>query len=162
MVDFLPTKASVCLTEVFYLKGIYSDIKSLFVLRCPHFYVRQFNRKDFSGKAFVNGVSFRSGRCPFQSGLTLLQFQHRVQWFGYKSSFPTDKMAFKNTSKLEKHNSVFCRKTAVCIRDQLLDFSVPELVLSQSTFSIVPEVLQNCTGFTCAAQQVWQSANFLQ
>ena len=28
-----------------------------------------------------------------------------------------------------------CRKTAVCIGDQLLDFSVPELVPSQSTFS---------------------------
>ena len=28
------------------------------------------------------------------------------------------------------------------------DFSVPELVRSQSTFSTDPEVLQNCTGFT--------------
>ena len=41
-----------------------------------------------------------------------------------------------------------CRKTAVCNGDQLLDFSVPELVRSQSTFSTDPEVLQNCTGFT--------------
>ena len=41
-----------------------------------------------------------------------------------------------------------CRKTAVCSGDQLLDFSVPELVLSQSTFSTYPEVLQNCTGFS--------------
>ena len=30
----------------------------------------------------------------------------------------------------------------------LLDFSVPELVGSQSTFSTDPEALQNCAGFT--------------
>ena len=30
----------------------------------------------------------------------------------------------------------------------LLDFSVPELVRSQSTFSTDPEVFQNCAGFT--------------
>ena len=42
----------------------------------------------------------------------------------------------------------YCRKTAVCVGDQLLDFSVPELVRSQSTFSNDLEVLQNCTGFT--------------
>ena len=41
-----------------------------------------------------------------------------------------------------------CRKTAVCIGDQFLDFSVPELDGSQSTFSTDPEILQNCTGFT--------------
>ena len=41
-----------------------------------------------------------------------------------------------------------CRKTAVCNGDQLVDFSVPELVQSQSTFRTDPEVLQNCTGFT--------------
>ena len=41
-----------------------------------------------------------------------------------------------------------CRKTAVCNGDQLLDFSVPELVLSQSTLSTDLEVLQNCAGFT--------------
>ena len=41
-----------------------------------------------------------------------------------------------------------CRKTAVCNRDQLLDFSVWQLVGSQSTFSTDPEVLQNCAGFT--------------
>ena len=41
-----------------------------------------------------------------------------------------------------------CRKTAVCIRDQLLNFSLPELVRSQSTFSPDPEVLQNSAGFT--------------
>ena len=41
-----------------------------------------------------------------------------------------------------------CRKTAVCNGDQLLEFSVPELVRSQSTFSTDPEVLQNCAGFT--------------
>ena len=40
-----------------------------------------------------------------------------------------------------------CRKTAVFIGDQLLIFSVPELVRSQSTFSTDPEVLQNCAGF---------------
>ena len=34
------------------------------------------------------------------------------------------------------------------IGDQLLDFSVPELVRSQSTFSTDSEVLQNCAGFT--------------
>ena len=44
--------------------------------------------------------------------------------------------------------SYCCRKTAVCNGDQLLDFSVPELVWSLSTFSTDPEVLQNCTGFT--------------
>ena len=37
--------------------------------------------------------------------------------------------------------------TAVCDGDQLLDFSVPELVRSQPTFSTDPEVLQNCAGF---------------
>ena len=36
----------------------------------------------------------------------------------------------------------------VCIGDQLLDFSLPELVRSQSTFSTYLEVLQNRTGFT--------------
>ena len=41
-----------------------------------------------------------------------------------------------------------CRKTAVCIGNQLLDFFVPELVRSQSTFGTDPEVLQNCAGFT--------------
>ena len=41
-----------------------------------------------------------------------------------------------------------CRKKAVCNGDQLLDFSVPELVWSQSTLSTDPEVLQNCAGFT--------------
>ena len=41
-----------------------------------------------------------------------------------------------------------CPKTAVCNGDQLLDFSVPELVRSQSTFSTDPEVLQNFAGFT--------------
>ena len=30
----------------------------------------------------------------------------------------------------------------------MLDFSVPELVRSQSTFSTDPEVLENCAGFT--------------
>ena len=40
------------------------------------------------------------------------------------------------------------RKTAVCNNgDQFLDFSVPELVRSLSTFSTDPEVLQNCVGF---------------
>ena len=41
-----------------------------------------------------------------------------------------------------------CPKTPVCNGDQLLDFSVPELVRSQSTSSTDPEVLQNCAGFT--------------
>ena len=39
-------------------------------------------------------------------------------------------------------------KTAVCTGDKLLDFSVLELIRSQSTFSACPEVLQNCAGFT--------------
>ena len=43
--------------------------------------------------------------------------------------------------------SYCCRKTAVCIGDQLLDFSVPELGQIQSAFSINPEVLQNSAGF---------------
>ena len=38
-----------------------------------------------------------------------------------------------------------CRKTAVCNGNQLLDYSVPELVLSQSMLSTDPEVLQNCS-----------------
>ena len=41
-----------------------------------------------------------------------------------------------------------CRKRAVCNGDQLLNFSVPELVRSQSALSTDPEVLQNCPGFT--------------
>ena len=41
-----------------------------------------------------------------------------------------------------------CRKTVVCNEDQLFDFSVPELVWSQSTFCTDPEVHQNCAGFT--------------
>ena len=41
-----------------------------------------------------------------------------------------------------------CCKTAVCIGDQLLDFYVPELVRSQSTFGTDLEVLQNCADFT--------------
>ena len=45
-------------------------------------------------------------------------------------------------------NVYCCRETAVCNGDQLLDFSVLELVLSQSTFSTDPEVLQNCASFT--------------
>ena len=40
------------------------------------------------------------------------------------------------------------RKTAVCNGDQLLDFSVLELVRSQSTFSPDLEVLQHCACFT--------------
>ena len=41
-----------------------------------------------------------------------------------------------------------CRKTAVCNGDQLLDFSVPELVRIPSRFSTDPEVIENCAGFT--------------
>ena len=48
----------------------------------------------------------------------------------------------------DKNKSICCRKTALRIGDQLLDFSVPELVPSQSTFSTDPEVLHNCTGST--------------
>ena len=44
-----------------------------------------------------------------------------------------------------------CRKTAVCNGDQLLDFSLPELVRSQSKLSTDPKVLQNCTGFTLSS-----------
>ena len=47
-----------------------------------------------------------------------------------------------------------CRKTAVCIGDQLLDFSAPELVRSQSTFSTDPGVLQNCAGSTLCSSTV--------
>ena len=54
-------------------------------------------------------------------------------------------MLIVNKSK-DAHNC--CRKTAVFIGDQLFDFFVPEVVRSQSTFSTVPEVLQNCAGFT--------------
>ena len=59
-----------------------------------------------------------------------------------------------------------CRKTAVSIWDQVLNFSIQELVRSQSTSSTDPEVLQNWTAFIqfcslCAAQQVKQSANFV-
>ena len=54
--------------------------------------------------------------------------------------------------KIEKDNCILysycCSKTAVCNEDQLLDFSVPKLVRSQSTFGTDPEVLQNCAGFT--------------
>ena len=56
---------------------------------------------------------------------------------------------------VRKYHSIFrtdlqllLSKTAVCIGDQLLDFSVAELVQSQSTFSTFPEVLQICPGFT--------------
>ena len=45
-------------------------------------------------------------------------------------------------------NNNCCRKTAVFNGDQLLNFSVPELVRSQSTFSTDPEVLQSCASFT--------------
>ena len=38
--------------------------------------------------------------------------------------------------------------------DQMLDFSVLELVRSQSKFSIDPEVLQNCAGFTLCSSAV--------
>ena len=38
----------------------------------------------------------------------------------------------------QSQKSNCCRKTALCIGDQLLDFSVPELVRSQSTFSTDP------------------------
>ena len=41
-----------------------------------------------------------------------------------------------------------CRKTAICNMDQLLNFSVPELVRSHSTFGTDSEVLQNCAAFT--------------
>ena len=46
-----------------------------------------------------------------------------------------------------------CRKTAVCNGDQLLDFSVAELVQSQSTFGTDSKVLQNCAASTlcCSA-----------
>ena len=50
--------------------------------------------------------------------------------------------------KIKSIRRNWCRKTAVCNGDQLPDFSVPELVRSQSTFSTDPEVLQNCAGFT--------------
>ena len=41
-----------------------------------------------------------------------------------------------------------CRKATVCNGHQWLDFSVPELVRSQSTCSTYPEVLQKCASFT--------------
>ena len=43
---------------------------------------------------------------------------------------------------------LYCLETAVCNRDQLLDFFLQELVRSQSTFITDPEVLQKCAGFT--------------
>ena len=46
------------------------------------------------------------------------------------------------------NQDICCRMVAVCNGDQLLDFSVPELVQSQSAFSTDPEILQNCEGFT--------------
>ena len=46
------------------------------------------------------------------------------------------------------HLRYCCRKTTVFNEDQLLDFSVLELVRSQSAFSTDPEILQNCAGFT--------------
>ena len=63
------------------------------------------------------------------------------------------KMLFKGSSyKMPKVKNYFlvncCRKTSVCIGDQLLDFSVPGLVRSQSTLRTDPEVVQNCAGFT--------------
>ena len=74
----------------------------------------------------------------------------------------------KNNNRPLKQDYCY-RKTAVCNGDQLLDFSVPELVRSQSTFSTDPEVLQNCASFTfcsstglavsdCAAVWVWHHA----
>ena len=48
---------------------------------------------------------------------------------------------------IEFDKNYCCRKTSVCNGDQLLDFSVPEPVWSQSTFNTDPEVLQNCAGF---------------
>ena len=53
------------------------------------------------------------------------------------------------TMKLCTVIAYYCyRKTAVCNRNQLLDFSVPEPVRSQSSLSNDLKVLQNCTGFT--------------
>ena len=54
----------------------------------------------------------------------------------------------KNTMNSIKSKNYCCRKTAVCDGDQLLDFFVPELVRSQSTFGTDPKVLPNCAGFT--------------
>ena len=51
-------------------------------------------------------------------------------------------------SQPQLRNGNCCRKTVVCNRDELLDFSVLELGRSQSTFSTDPEVVQNCAGFT--------------
>ena len=57
---------------------------------------------------------------------------------------------FQNLKGIQfaENGCICCRKTAVCIGDQLLDFSVQELVRSQSTFSTDSEVLQICSGFT--------------
>ena len=52
------------------------------------------------------------------------------------------------TSRSVAQISYCCHKTTVCNGDQLLNFSVAELVRSQSMFSTDPEVLQNCAGFT--------------
>ena len=95
-------------------------------------------------------------------------------WFGYQN-IPTASVKFLyydfvrshvylNSTQSDNFKSVLkyqtsrtlcycCRKTAVCNGDQLLDFFVPELVWSQSTFSSDREVLQNYTGFT-----LWNSA----
>ena len=67
---------------------------------------------------------------------------------GLKTSFLATRSTKVLTFDWLKSQSYCCRKVAVCIGDQLLDFSVPELVRSQPTFCTGPEVLQNCAGFT--------------
>ena len=51
-----------------------------------------------------------------------------------------------------------CRKTAVCDGDQLLDFSIPEHLRSQSTFSTDLEILKNYAGYTLCSSAGSQSA----
>ena len=61
-----------------------------------------------------------------------------------QSIFGCTSIVFKSSinalNDLSLETCYCCRKTVVCNGDQLLDFSVPELVRSQSTFSTDPEV----------------------
>ena len=82
-----------------------------------------------------------------QGKLLLIQIQlfqsKAVLVLNVPTKFEQDQIKMKR-----QHLFNCCRKTAVCNGDQLLDFSVLELVWSQSTFSTDPEVLQNSAGFT--------------
>ena len=59
-----------------------------------------------------------------------------------------------NNFKFGTKTRYCCRKTAVCIGDQLLDFSVPELVQSQSTLALTQKSFRIAQVSLYAAQQV--------